>query len=1126
VVPTIVFSPQSFGAETAVDGGGTKLTNVTYELLFWGSYWGTSAGNTELWRDVGLARSLSQTTYFSGLQPYLGSSPTVGMAANPYQDLSTSAPTGPIGDATLHSEVSNLVSGAITNGLLPQPRAFGNSVPIYVVVTPPGSIDNLPASQGGGTASGWNLNVSGVVYPQYGDNRAELGNAEVIWVSDFVTADNFTVNLGHESAEIMTDPHQDASGVLVTSTNPTSQICDNAARNLNYRLNGVMVQSYWSQSMGAFIVPDGNSYEFFVSGGGHSQFSAGQGSTLGIRGGQAGFTTDDTVTVNRAPDGAVTATYDGQTVQFDDGAITDVSIYEAGIGSLIVNITGTWSGSDVFKPPITVNGSPLSATTINITPDSGGLADLPDGLVSVIGASKNLTVFLNDQADTGDHDWVLNGPSIIAADNDPVVNSFFPPSLVCLKTGSGMNNVDVESAPCPVWVDDRINNSGTISFAEIKQSLAAIQNTVTLFGGASALNLYDQADTSNQVVLFDYGQFGQSDMPFGFDIAAIDSVTYYAGTGVDTFGVATFSGTLDSVGPNLTLDGGGSDTLAVNDSQHAAPTLPSHATGRQDSYTLTGQSITKTSNVWYKSTLTTGTESVSYSGMGGGVTFRADNYGTPVSIEGSSTTTKVALGSASTDVVVDQQSQSLQNLPGRLDITSAAAGSSLTVYDQQDPGGSVPLAAPSYLLAAGTITRTDYYLDIKSFPPLPVTTTRTIDYPASGMASVTIYTDNKGTAVDVEGTSTTTNLSLGTARTAVAVDLRSQSLQNLAGPLDITSAASGSSLTVYDQQDPGDPPAFAPSSYLLGASAITRTDYHVDIESFPPVPVAATRVIDYPTSGMASVTIYTDNKGTAVDMAGTSTKTTINVGSANTAVTVESVGKNLGAELKIVGGTGTNTLYAPATANTWRLTGSNAGTLDGSVGFTHFANLDGGGVSDSFDFSPGGSITGSISAGSGNNWLNYARLSTAVTVNLVTGSATDVGGTVSGIEGVVGGSGANTLTGSRRSLLIGGKGSSKLSGGAGDNLMIAGSTKYDLKDAALDAILAEWDRTDLSFAKRIKDLSDGGGLNGSNVLTLKTVSSNNKSNTITSNNAGDSWIFARHSDTIKNRKKGDVVVYL
>ena len=56
------------------------------------------------------------------------------------------------------------------------------------------------------------------------------------------------------------------------------------------------------------------------------------------------------------------------------------------------------------------------------------------------------------------------------------------------------------------------------------------------------------------------------------------------------------------------------------------------------------------------------------------------------------------------------------------------------------------------------------------------------------------------------------------------------------------------------------------------------------------------------------------------------------------------------APVTINGGTGSNSIYGPAVANTWTLTGTNTGVLDNWVHFSAFANLFGGYVSDSFDF--------------------------------------------------------------------------------------------------------------------------------------------------------------------------------
>ncbi len=203
-----------------------------------------------------------------------------------------------------------------------------------------------------------------------------------------------------------------------------------------------MVQSYWSQQNSAFIVPDGNSFQFDVGGGKANQFSEGSGQTLTIIGGQNGFFYNDSVTLNRSTGGVVTATYDGQTVQFDGGAISDVVIVEPGFGSLSVSNTGNWSGSDTS---------------------------------------------INNQADYGSHYWTVNGGSV-GLDGWPLVSyTYGLPSIVSLTTGLGVNNVDVEGSPCVTVINDQANTSGVLSFAQNGHSLASIKNFVDLIGGAVAV---------------------------------------------------------------------------------------------------------------------------------------------------------------------------------------------------------------------------------------------------------------------------------------------------------------------------------------------------------------------------------------------------------------------------------------------------------------------------------------------------------------------------------------------------------------------------------------------------------------------------------------------------------------
>jgi hypothetical protein len=88
----------------------------------------------------------------------------------------------------------------------------------------------------------------------------------------------------------------------------------------------------------------------------------------------------------------------------------------------------------------------------------------------------------------------------------------------------------------------------------------------------------------------------------------------------------------------------------------------------------------------------------------------------------------------------------------------------------------------------------------------------------------------------------------------------------------------------------------------------------------------------------------------------------------------------------------------------------------------------------------------------------------------------------------VGGEGDDDLdSGEGRDLLIGGRGRDHLRASADDNLLVAGFTDFDGNMTALQAIMAEWTRTDQSYQKRVDHLLMGNGLNGLTKLDPSTV---------------------------------------
>ena len=142
----------------------------------------------------------------------------------------------------------------------------------------------------------------------------------------------------------------------------------------------------------------------------------------------------------------------------------------------------------------------------------------------------------------------------------------------------------------------------------------------------------------------------------------------------------------------------------------------------------------------------------------------------------------------------------------------------------------------------------------------------------------------------------------------------------------------------------------------------------------------------------------------------------------------------------IVGGSGTSdSLTSTSAAEALIVTGANAGTIDGFA-FSGVESVDLGAGNDTGTINTGGSLSGSLTFGSGTDTLSYASYGSAVSATL-SGSntltaVTAITGGVTGVENL-------TLSSNNDTLTVGGSGS--LSGnldfgaGSGDTLSYAGN---------------------------------------------------------------------------------------
>ena len=217
----------------------------------------------------------------------------------------------------------------------------------------------------------------------------------------------------------------------------------------------------------------------------------------------------------------------------------------------------------------------------------------------------------------------------------------------------------------------------------------------------------------------------------------------------------------------------------------------------------------------------------------------------------------------------------------------------------------------------------------------------------------------------------------------------------------------------------------------------------------------------------------------------------------------------------------------------------NAGNINGTFAFAGSVNLTGGTAPDTFKFKDGAGVIGVIDGQGSTNALDYSAYTTGIYVNLLTAAATGTAG-VANIANVTGGQGNDILVGDNnpnvlietagRNLIIGGGGKDTLTAGSGGDILIGGRTAYDTSVAALDAILAIWSRTDLSYGARITALQSGVSYVDSTGTHIAALTPSNviddSASDILNGGSGQDWFFAHtgsNGDTVNNGQSGEVV---
>ena len=161
--------------------------------------------------------------------------------------------------------------------------------------------------------------------------------------------------------------------------------------------------------------------------------------------------------------------------------------------------------------------------------------------------------------------------------------------------------------------------------------------------------------------------------------------------------------------------------------------------------------------------------------------------------------------------------------------------------------------------------------------------------------------------------------------------------------------------------------------------------------------------------------IFTSSTGLLTANSTISTFQTVNYGPITSSLTLTLSTYTSVAEIVGSSGSGTTTLVATSSATVFNVTGSNSGNVTGGPAFSSIESLQGSTGNDTFAITGSGSLAGTIVGGLGTDVLTYAGYASNVSVSLAASTATGVNagvaGAFSGIERIVGGSGADTLSG-------------------------------------------------------------------------------------------------------------------
>src|SRR5262249_21732061 len=249
-------------------------------------------------------------------------------------------------------------------------------------------------------------------------------------------------------------------------------LCDNEAQLYTYRLggdDGVLVQSYWSTAWStvnnAYIVPDGNAQNFFVSAG-----------TLTINGDQLA-NKDDVIEIGLTPKGRLSVTLNGETATFDVGAINNI-------------VVNTFTGKNVVKVhdtsvPVMINDGGMDTVLIS---DMGSVQRIfaPVNVNSLAQATK---LIVDDSADpVGQKKVMITSTQIRRLANADILYNGQQLTGLEIYGGHGVNTYNVLSTPKALVGERGVPVMLYLSYTSSIGGVVGGTNTVNVGSSTNPLN--------------------------------------------------------------------------------------------------------------------------------------------------------------------------------------------------------------------------------------------------------------------------------------------------------------------------------------------------------------------------------------------------------------------------------------------------------------------------------------------------------------------------------------------------------------------------------------------------------------------------------------------------------------